>query len=173
MNPDILHSKLINRIFASGIAVFFSAARLGEKHAGMNIEIVDGQSARLYELVAPLVMKRSVLHYNHDYPFWTSSNHTWFIALDEQEKVCGFFPLEVNLAKKTAKINNYYMAGKETDVFPGLIQAVVDFCRKKYTLQAVAQMQHKALFTKAGFHIVVKEWKLYVKLEYGRKKRQA
>ncbi len=135
----------------------------------MTIEIVNGQSARLYELVAPFVMKRSVLRYNNNYPFWTSPNHTWFVVLDGKKNVCAFFPVEVS-TKKTAKINNYYMAGKETEIFPAVIAEIVAFCRRKYTLQAVALMPHKELFEKSGFRIV-KEWKLYVKMEYGRKKR--
>ena len=46
----------------------------------MTIEKLDGTSPRLYTLVAPLVMRRSVLRQNNNYPFWTSRSHTWFVA---------------------------------------------------------------------------------------------
>ena len=46
----------------------------------MTIEKLDGTSPRLYTLVAPLVMRRSVLRQNNNYPFWTSRAHTWFVA---------------------------------------------------------------------------------------------
>ena len=41
----------------------------------MTIEKLDGTSPRLYTLVAPLVMRRSVLRQNNNYPFWTSRAH--------------------------------------------------------------------------------------------------
>ena len=46
----------------------------------MTVEKLDGTSPRLYALVAPLVMRRSVLRQNNNYPFWTSRSHTWFVA---------------------------------------------------------------------------------------------
>ena len=137
----------------------------------MTVEILEGQSARLYKLVAPLVMSRKVLHYNHDYPFWTSPDHIWFVAIDKK-KVIGFFPVEVKLTKKTAKINNYYMAVKEDGLFPIIVHEIMKFCRRKYKLQSLALMQHKAMFEGLGFS-AVKEWKLYVKMEYVGKKHKA
>ena len=59
----------------------------------MTIEKLDGTSPRLYTLVAPLVMRRSVLRQNNNYPFWTSRSHTWFVAW-EGENVYGFVPVE-------------------------------------------------------------------------------
>lgn len=60
----------------------------------MTIEKLDGTSPRLYTLVAPLVMRRSVLRQNNNYPFWTSRAHTWFVAW-EGETVFGFMPVEI------------------------------------------------------------------------------
>ncbi|MCM1041417.1 MAG: hypothetical protein NC396_03180 [Bacteroides sp.] len=136
----------------------------------MTIEIVDGQSKRLYSLVAPLVMNRQVLHQNHDYPFWTSPAHIWFIALEGSKDVRAFFPVEIT-RKGDAKINNYFMAGAEATAFQPLIKEIINYCRRRYNLQAVVLMPHKELFKAAGFHIA-KEWKLYVKMEYGRKKQE-
>lgn len=133
----------------------------------MTIEILEGQSDRLYSLVAPLVMDRNVLRQNNHYPFWTSPAHTWFVALNNRNEVMAFFPLEVN-AKGEAKINNYYMTKARKAVFEALIQEIVAFCRRRYTLSAVVLMQHKALFEAVGFQST-KEWRLYVKMEYSSK----
>ncbi len=134
----------------------------------MTIEILDGQSERLYALVAPLAMDRNVLRQNHNYPFWTSPAHTWFIALNQKNEVTAFFPLEVN-GRNEARINNYYMKRARRDVFEALIEEVFAYCHRKYSLSAVALMQHKALFESVGFQ-TTKEWKLYTKMEYGQKK---
>lgn len=135
----------------------------------MTIEILEGQSDRLYSLVAPLVMDRNVLRQNHNYPFWTSPAHTWFVALNQKNEIMAFFPLEVN-ARKEAKINNYYMTRARKVVFQALIKEIVAFCRRKYTLTAVVLMQHKELFETVGFQST-KEWRLYAKMEYEPKKR--
>ena len=137
----------------------------------MTIEVLEGQSDRLYSLVAPLVMDRNVLRQNHNYPFWTSPAHTWFIALNQKNEIMAFFPLEVN-GRKEAKINNYYMTKARKIVFQALITEIIAYCRRKYTLTAVVLMQHKELFETAGFQ-VTKEWKLYVKMEHGQKKQAA
>ena len=71
----------------------------------MTVEKLDGTSPRLYALVAPLVMRRSVLRQNNNYPFWTSRSHTWFVAW-EGEIVFGFVPVEITDGG-IAKINNY------------------------------------------------------------------
>ena len=75
----------------------------------MTIEKLDGTSPRLYTLVAPLVMRRSVLRQNNNYPFWTSRSHTWFVAW-EGENVYGFVPVEIT-DSGIARINNYYVSG--------------------------------------------------------------
>ena len=134
----------------------------------MTIEILEGQSKRLYSLVAPLVMNRDVLRQNNYYPFWTSPTHIWFLALDKKN-VKAFFPVEIT-KKGEAKINNYYMAKADKRVFKSLIKEITAFCHRKYTLTAVALMQHKELFESVGFQIA-KEWKLYVKMEYQKPKR--
>ena len=57
----------------------------------------------------PLVMRRSVLRQNNNYPFWTSRSHTWFVAW-EGDVVFGFVPVEITDGG-AAKINNYYVSG--------------------------------------------------------------
>lgn len=135
----------------------------------MTIEVLEGQSDRLYSLVAPLVMDRNVLRQNHNYPFWTSPAHLWFVALNQKNEVMAFFPLEIN-GKSEAKINNYYMKRARKDVFQALMDEIFAYCYRQYSLSAVALMQHKDLFESVGFQ-AVKEWKLYAKMEYIQKKR--
>lgn len=47
------------------------------------IQIVQlhGTDKKLYELVAPLVMSSKVLKQNYNYPFRTSEEYEWFVAL--------------------------------------------------------------------------------------------
>ena len=66
----------------------------------MTVEKLDGTSPRLYALVAPLVMRRSVLRQNNNYPFWTSRSHTWFVAW-EGEIVFGFVPVDYTIRSVT------------------------------------------------------------------------
>ena len=57
------------------------------------IQIVQlhGTDKKLYELVAPLVMSPEVLKQNYNYPFRTSEEYEWFVALDNKH-VVGFVP---------------------------------------------------------------------------------
>ena len=50
------------------------------------IQIVQlhGTDKKLYELVAPLVMSSKVLKQNYNYPFRTSEEYEWFVALDDK-----------------------------------------------------------------------------------------
>ena len=50
----------------------------------MNILKLQGLDGRLFDLVAPLVMNPAVLRQNNNYPFKTTRNHVWYIAMDEQ-----------------------------------------------------------------------------------------
>ena len=96
----------------------------------MTVEILDGQSDRLYSLVAPLVMDRNVLRQNHNYPFWTSSAHIWFVALNQKNEVVAFFPLEIN-GRNEARINNYYMRQARKNVFQALMDEIFAYCDRE------------------------------------------
>lgn len=128
----------------------------------MKIEKLEGTAARLYELVAPLVMKPSVLRQNNNYPFKTSERYVWFIALDEED-VVGFIPAEVK--DKTVVINNYYVAGDDACVLASLLQEVIGVFADACKLQSVTHVRHLPVFEENGF-CVSKLWKLYVKMEY-------
>lgn len=60
----------------------------------MRIEKFGGTEARLYQLVAPLVMNPAILRQNNNYPFKTSAHYVWFVAL-EGERILGFVPIEI------------------------------------------------------------------------------
>lgn len=51
----------------------------------MIVEKLPGTDARLYALVAPLVMSVPIIRQNNNYPFKTSRKHLWFIALERGE----------------------------------------------------------------------------------------
>ena len=69
----------------------------------MIVEKLPGTDARLYALVAPLVMSVPIIRQNNNYPFKTSRKHLWFIALERGE-VKGFMPVE----RKTAGVDFSY-----------------------------------------------------------------
>ncbi len=130
----------------------------------MTIEKLDGTSPKLYSLVAPLVMRRSVLRQNNNYPFYTSRSHTWLVAV-EGDTAIGFIPVEIS--EKYAKINNYYISGDSEKLLSLLLQEAVRLFGKQYTLQSVTLSRHIPVFKSNGFS-PVKEWKLYMKMEHGR-----
>lgn len=128
----------------------------------MKIEKLEGTAGRLYQLVAPLVMKPSVLRQNNNYPFKTSERYVWFVAVNKRT-VVGFIPVEVR--DKTAVINNYYVAGDDAEVLALLLQEVIGEYGEACKLQSVTHVRHLPVFEENGF-CVSKTWKLYVKMEY-------
>lgn len=131
----------------------------------MTIEKLDGTAPRLYALVAPLVMRRSVLRQNNNYPFWTSRSHIWFVA-SEGDAVQGFMPAE--LGDGTLKIDNYFISGDDRRLLSLLLQEIVRLYRRDYTIRSVTHMRHMETFRNEGF-VTVKEWKQYVQMEYDKR----
>ena len=118
----------------------------------MTIEKLDGTSPRLYALVAPLVMRRSVLRQNNNYPFWTSRSHTWFVAW-EGDVVFGFVPVEI------------------TDgVLARFLREIVRYYGRDYAIRSVTLIRHAEVFRAEGF-APVREWKEYVAMKYGKSRR--
>lgn len=72
----------------------------------MNILKLQGLDGRLFDLVAPLVMNPAVLRQNNNYPFKTTRNHVWYIAMDEQ-RVLGFMPVKMTLPDSGFSGNPY------------------------------------------------------------------
>ena len=128
----------------------------------MRIEKLAGTEARLYELVAPLVMNPEVLKQNNNYPFKTSDDYVWFVALEGENEVDGFVPVEIK--KDNVVINNYYIKNNNASVLGALIDAVWKEFGKTYTVRAVVLVRHVGVFAKKKFE-VVKEWTLYKKMQ--------
>ena len=121
---------------------------------------LNGTEKRLYQLVAPLVMNPKVLKQNNNYPFRTSENFKWFVAV-EGKKVVGFLPLEHK--KSEAIINNYYVKDNNTEVLKALLEKVMDSMEKDKLLTSVTLIEHQDLFLESGFS-VEKMWRSYVKM---------
>lgn len=128
----------------------------------MKIEKLAGTDARLYERVAFLVMNPEVLRQNNNYPFKTSEDYVWFVALEKNEEVVGFMPVEIR--RNYVVINNYHIKEDSAPVLRKLIDSVWKEFGGKYAVRAVAHVRHAALFAMKGFE-VSKEWTLYKKMQ--------
>ena len=128
----------------------------------MRIEKFGGTEARLYQLVAPLVMNPAILRQNNNYPFKTSAHYVWFVAL-EGERVLGFIPIEIS--DKSSVLNNYYIVGDYNEVLADMLQVAIRDFAQKYKLQSITHTRHFTVFQENGF-FVGRTWKLYVKMEY-------
>lgn len=121
---------------------------------------LGGTDKRLYVLVAPLVMNPDVLRANNNYPFKTTEQYTWYIAI-EGRHVIGFIPLEKR--RNHSVVNNYYASAGREDILSELISEVCSASGTERILYSITLVEHRELFEKYGF-VVEKEWKLYVKM---------
>lgn len=126
----------------------------------MKIVQLPGTDKLLYELVAPLVMNPAVLKQNYNYPFRTSEDFVWFIALDDNA-IAGFMPVEKK--KGELVINNYYIKGNDEGVLKQLLQQVISQSGEEANLTAVVFIEHSPLFKEFGF-TDEKIWTRYVKM---------
>lgn len=137
----------------------------------MNVIKLKGEDKELYDLVAPLVMNREVLAYNLNYPFRTGAGFLWFVAVDEESAtVPGFMPVKPEGNKKV-KINNYYVAGDNDEVFSALLEEIVCTLSTDYEIESITHLRHIPVFEKAGFYPAV-YWKKYVKMRMSGKKKE-
>ncbi len=128
----------------------------------MNILKLQGLDSHLFDLVAPLVMNPAVLRQNNNYPFKTTRNHVWYIAVDE-ERVLGFMPVKMTLTNNC--IDNYYVSGDDSSVIEGLLDRIIHDFASDGSLVAVVQERHVEDFSSKSF-IPYVEWKRYVKMRY-------
>ena len=128
----------------------------------MNILKLQGLDGRLFDLVAPLVMNPAVLRQNNNYPFKTTRNHVWYIAMDEQ-KVLGFMPVKMTLTNNC--IDNYYISGDNSSVIEMLLDRIIHDFSSDGSLVAVVHERHVEDFSMKNF-IPCVEWKKYVKMSY-------
>ena len=125
---------------------------------------LQGTVKRLYELVAPLVMNPEILKQNYNYPFRTSEDFVWFVAVDKK-KVIGFIPVEEK--KKEYVINNYYIESNNEDTLKLLLEKVISETNTSKELTSVTFMEHSSLFKDLGFS-EEKIWTRYVKMKKDR-----
>ena len=127
------------------------------------IQIIQlkGTDRRLYELVAPLVMNPDVLKQNYNYPFRTSEDFVWFVAVDKK-KVIGFIPVEEK--KKEYVINNYYIKERNVDTLKLLLEKVLEKQGEESSLTAVSFVEDRDVFSELGF-LEDKVWTRYVKMK--------
>lgn len=125
---------------------------------------LQGTDKRLYELVAPLVMNPEILKQNYNYPFRTSEDFVWFVAVDKK-KVIGFIPVEEK--KKEYVINNYYIESNNEDTLKLLLEKVISETNTSKELTSVTFMEHSSFFKDLGFS-EEKIWTRYVKMKKDR-----
>lgn len=127
------------------------------------IQIIQlkGTEKRLYQLVAPLVMSPEVLKQNYNYPFRTSEDYVWFVALDNKH-VVGFIPVEKK--KRECVINNYYVKDKDVETLRLLMNAVIDALDEENSLTAISFLEDKDVFRELKFN-EEKVWTRYVKMK--------
>jgi hypothetical protein len=134
----------------------------------MEIVKLDGEDRRLYYLIAHLVMNEKVLKYNLNYPYKTSDNYCWFIAVEEGDTL-GFIPVELKEGKAT--INNYYVADDDSKVLSMLLKEVVRILLLDFEIESVTQIRHIPDFERNGFSIALR-WKRYVKMKAFRNEKK-
>lgn len=127
------------------------------------IQIIQlrGTDKRLYQLVAPLVMCPEVLKQNYNYPFRTSEDYVWFVALDNKH-VVGFIPVERK--KKECIVNNYYVKDKNIDTLKMLMNTVIEALEEDNGFTAISFLEDKDIFLELGF-CEEKIWTRYVKMK--------
>ena len=133
-----------------------------KKIGDMNILKLQGLASRLFNLVAPLVMSPAVLRQNNNYPFTTTRNHVWYIAVNEG-LVLGFMPVKMTLMNNC--IDNYYISGDNPTVIEGIVDRIIHDFSSDGSLVAVVHKRHVEGFSTKGF-IPYFEWKKYIKMRY-------
>lgn len=135
----------------------------------MNITTCKGDDPSLFHWIGNLVLNKSVLKYNNNFPFKTDGLYTWFIAHDDT-RVLGFMP--VDQRKSRYVINNYYLANDDAEVLVTLLKHVMDTYQDiSVPLDAVAHKRHAEFFKKRGFQPVV-VWSKYVRLVHAPRKKE-
>lgn len=129
----------------------------------MEIIKLKGTDKKLYILVGPLVMDAEVLKQNNGYPFKTSEEHTWYIAVDKK-RVVGFLPF-IPKGKHRIYMDNYYIEGDHADVFDELLEAIIKDFQDKSDITALVHKRHVDSFKRNHFQMI-KNWKNYETMQY-------
>ena len=132
----------------------------------------EGLDPALFQRVGPLVMNPAVLKQNYNFPFRTTHNFRWSVAVEEGE-VTGFIPVERR--KNGWVINNYYMKGQDAALLSVLLDRIISVAsEEQQSLTAVCFLKDRDVYREHGFE-EVNLWKRYVKMvkscqckEYGK-----
>jgi hypothetical protein len=124
----------------------------------MKIEKLNGKDKRLYMLIAPLTMDTSVIRKNGGYPFTTSQEHIWYVAIDKK-KVIGFLSVKGN------SIVNDFSFGNLGVLKSLLLEAMTDLKAKEKVLKYTASRSELKTLQELGF-IVEKETVNYAQMMY-------
>lgn len=121
----------------------------------------EGLDPVLYQWVGPLVMNPAVLKQNYNFPFRTTQNFHWYVAV-ENEEVIGFVPVERR--KGGWVINNYYIKGQDASLLSALLDRIVAVAtEERVTLTAISFLKDKEVYLEHGFE-EVNLWTRYVKM---------
>lgn len=131
-----------------------------KKRRQMDIILLNGTERRLYELIAPLVMNPAIIRQNNGYPFKTSKDFIWYVAI-ENGTIEGFMPLKKSQGGML--IDNYYISGDSGQTIGSLLERIVADAGEDATLRATVFKRHVDAFKKYGFQTVL-EWKKYDKM---------
>lgn len=121
---------------------------------------MHGTEKELYRLVAPLVMNPVVLKQNYNFPFRTSEDFEWLLALNDEMQVVGFLPIEKK--RSGYVINNYYIKGKDADVLLTLLSHIIHAFAGK-PLIAIVFKEDVEIFRSKEF-VEEKSWTRYVRM---------
>ncbi|MBQ7774148.1 MAG: hypothetical protein IJ383_08840 [Bacteroidales bacterium] len=131
----------------------------------MEITRLNGTDARLYQLVAPIIMSPSVLRQNNNYPFKTTGHYLWYVAESVVSGVEGFLPLKP--VGKGYCIDNYYIKGDNPIVLEKLLGRAIEDYSCGTELKALVHKRHVEIFCRMGF-FTTGELRRYDKMEYRR-----
>lgn len=132
----------------------------------------EGLDPALFQWVGPLIMNPAVLKQNYNFPFRTTQNFRWYVAVEEGE-VIGFVPVERR--KSGWVINNYYIKGEDMSLLSALLERIISVAsEERQPLTAICFLRDQEVYREYGFE-EVNLWKRYVKMvkrcqckEYGK-----
>jgi hypothetical protein len=130
----------------------------------MKVKILLGTDPELYSTVASLVMDPAVLRQNDNYPFKTTPDYLWIIALDDNNACIGFLPMKQK--GTTSEINNYYIRERDPEVMSILLSYAAQTAKKKGQKRLVVVTQKKDwALMEALLYEVEREFVKYIRFE--------
>ncbi|MDR2064847.1 MAG: GNAT family N-acetyltransferase [Prevotellaceae bacterium] len=121
----------------------------------MKIQKLSGTDKRLYELIAPYAMNRSIVAMFDGYPILTDENYCWFIVFDN-ENLAGFSA--IRQTQKDVEFTYDYVIPdyRQKGIHKKLISERIKWCKKNGIKHIKADCTNECLphYLKAGFKII-------------------